>query len=225
MPQVFRRTVLAQDSIVTAFGTNFTSATAAAETNPAPTTLAGLTVCGRGFCGRGSQCAALLRFSGTIQLPDAGGNGARTRDHQLCRWRGAVSSGSADQICFTRAVRGRRTWPRPTSSRSATARRRYEHASRRRGGSLELVPIDLGPRTSRCSSFFTEPAFAITRVLSRQGSDRCTVEAAFAGPQGTFAGQDQINIELPRTLRGAGVVDVVLSVDGQTTNTVKIHIQ
>ncbi len=60
-------------------------------------------------------------------------------------------------------------------------------------------------------------------VTAKIGS--MTVEAAFAGPQGTFAGQDQINIELPRTLRGVGAVDVALSVDGQTTNTVRIHIQ
>ncbi len=40
----FERTVLAQDSIVTAFASNLTTATAVAESNPAPTTLAGLTV-------------------------------------------------------------------------------------------------------------------------------------------------------------------------------------
>jgi len=51
------------------------------------------------------------------------------------------------------------------------------------------------------------------------------VTAAYAGAQGTFAGQDQINIEIPRSLRGAGIVDVVLNVDGQVTNVVKIHIQ
>jgi uncharacterized protein (TIGR03437 family) len=60
-------------------------------------------------------------------------------------------------------------------------------------------------------------------ITAKVGST--TIEAAYAGPQGTFAGQDQVNLELPRSLRGAGIVDVTISVDGQTTNTVKIHIQ
>ena len=60
-------------------------------------------------------------------------------------------------------------------------------------------------------------------VTARVGS--LEVKPAFAGPQGTFAGQDQINIPLPKTLRGAGVVEVVLIVNGQMTNPVKVHIR
>jgi uncharacterized protein (TIGR03437 family) len=47
------------------------------------------------------------------------------------------------------------------------------------------------------------------------------VEALFAGAQGS-PGLDQLNLRLPHTLAGRGEVDVVVQVDGQTANLVKI---
>ena len=48
------------------------------------------------------------------------------------------------------------------------------------------------------------------------------VEALYAGPQGDFAGLDQLNLPLPRTLAGRGEVTVVLTVDGKTANPVTV---
>jgi len=47
----------------------------------------------------------------------------------------------------------------------------------------------------------------------------------FAGAQGEFAGLDQINVQLPASLRGKGDVGVVLNVEGQTANTVTLNIR
>jgi uncharacterized protein (TIGR03437 family) len=44
----------------------------------------------------------------------------------------------------------------------------------------------------------------------------------YAGPQGSFAGQDQINAVLPHSLAGAGEINVVVTVDGQTALPVKV---
>src|SRR5438128_1969724 len=41
-----------------------------------------------------------------------------------------------------------------------------------------------------------------------------------AGAQGVFVGLDQANIVIPRSLAGRGDVNVVLTVDGKTSNTV-----
>jgi uncharacterized protein (TIGR03437 family) len=46
----------------------------------------------------------------------------------------------------------------------------------------------------------------------------------YAGPQPTFEALDQINVTLPLTLRGAGEVNIVLTVDGQTANVVTINV-
>ena len=52
-----------------------------------------------------------------------------------------------------------------------------------------------------------------------------TVPVDYAGPQGLFIGEDQINITMPASLRGAGVVNVVLHVDGQASNPVSVILQ
>jgi len=47
----------------------------------------------------------------------------------------------------------------------------------------------------------------------------------YAGPQPSFEGLDQVNVQLPVTLGGSGEVNVVLTVDGQTANVVTINVQ
>jgi uncharacterized protein (TIGR03437 family) len=93
------------------------------------------------------------------------------------------------------------------------------------GGGLEAVPIDVGGDDQKVFLILygTGIRHHTGPVTAKMGV--VTVQAAYAGPQGTFAGQDQINIEIPRSLRGAGMVDVILTVDGQTTNPVKILIR
>jgi uncharacterized protein (TIGR03437 family) len=48
-------------------------------------------------------------------------------------------------------------------------------------------------------------------------------QVLFAGAQGTFAGLDQINISLSRTLMGRGDVDVLVTVDGVQTNQLSVR--
>jgi uncharacterized protein (TIGR03437 family) len=47
----------------------------------------------------------------------------------------------------------------------------------------------------------------------------------YAGQQGYYVGLDQVNVLLPRTLAGKGLVDVVMTVDGKTANTVTVQIR
>ncbi len=48
------------------------------------------------------------------------------------------------------------------------------------------------------------------------------VPTQFAGPQGDLVGLDQINIDLPRTLRGRGTINITGTVDGRMVNTVTV---
>jgi uncharacterized protein (TIGR03437 family) len=52
-----------------------------------------------------------------------------------------------------------------------------------------------------------------------------SVPATYAGPAPGFAGLDQVNVALPLELRGSGESNVLLTVDGQTSNVVTINIQ
>ena len=51
------------------------------------------------------------------------------------------------------------------------------------------------------------------------------VPVSYAGAQGSYVGVDQVNILLPSTLTGKGEVEILLTVDGQVANAVKIAIQ
>ena len=51
------------------------------------------------------------------------------------------------------------------------------------------------------------------------------IPVAYAGPQGAFAGLDQINLALPAALIGKGKVDVVITAAGKPSNPVNIVIQ
>jgi uncharacterized protein (TIGR03437 family) len=48
---------------------------------------------------------------------------------------------------------------------------------------------------------------------------------AYAGPQGTYAGLDQINVTLPAGLAGRGKVDVVVTAGGKPSNPVNLVIR
>jgi uncharacterized protein (TIGR03437 family) len=52
------------------------------------------------------------------------------------------------------------------------------------------------------------------------------VPVTYAGAQGFFPGLDQVNIgPLPKSLAGRGLADIVISVRGQSSNPVQVHIQ
>jgi uncharacterized protein (TIGR03437 family) len=52
-----------------------------------------------------------------------------------------------------------------------------------------------------------------------------SLPAMYAGPTPNFAGLDQVNVSLTLDLRGSGETNVVVIVDGQVSNAVKINIQ
>jgi uncharacterized protein (TIGR03437 family) len=52
-----------------------------------------------------------------------------------------------------------------------------------------------------------------------------TVPVLYAGPQGSFEGLDQVNVLLPESLRGSGLVEIAIGIAGQWSNTLAIVIQ
>ncbi len=64
---------------------------------------------------------------------------------------------------------------------------------------------------------------SLTNVTCTVGGVSAQVQ--YAGAQLQYPGLDQVNVALPLTLRGAGTVNVELTVDGQLSNAVEIAIQ
>ena len=96
---------------------------------------------------------------------------------------------------------------------------RYDEAAKR----FVALPIDFGNADEQVFLLLFGTGWRNRSALSNVGITigGQQVEALFAGAQGS-PGLDQMNLRLPRTLAGRGEVDVVVQVDGQTANTVKV---
>ena len=91
-------------------------------------------------------------------------------------------------------------------------------------GSCVSVQIQLGVDTPTYVALYgtgirSAPAGSVAVFV---GGNR--VPVLYAGPQLEWEGLDQVNIELPLTLRAAGEVDVVIEAGGALSNTARIQI-
>jgi uncharacterized protein (TIGR03437 family) len=91
-------------------------------------------------------------------------------------------------------------------------------------GSCVSVPIQLGLDTPTYVTLYGIGIRGATGGNVAVFIDGSTVPVLYAGPQPEREGLDQINIELPLTLRGAGEVDVVVKACGVLSNTARIQI-
>jgi uncharacterized protein (TIGR03437 family) len=89
------------------------------------------------------------------------------------------------------------------------------------------LPIDLGLESNQIFLILFGTGIrafsALSAITASLGGGNSGVD--FAGPQRTFVGLDQVNIRLSRSLIGRGEIDVVLTVDGQASNNVRISIR
>ncbi len=86
-----------------------------------------------------------------------------------------------------------------------------------------LTPVDLGTAGEVYLVLYGSGRGSATTATATIGGIASTV--VYAGAQGEYAGLDQYNLIIPRSLAGRGRVPVVLTVDGKTSNPVYITIQ
>ena len=91
----------------------------------------------------------------------------------------------------------------------------------------EALPIGIGAASDQLFLLVFGTGFrnrsSLAGVTATIGG--ATAEVSFAGAQGSFVGLDQANIRIPSSLAGRGDVNVVLTVDGKTANTVVINVK
>lgn len=225
---------LASESISAAFGSDLAVVTQVNAATPLPTNLAGTQVLVRDSSG--TERAAPLFFVSPTQINylipagTAAGNATVT----ITSWSGAVSrntvqisavapgvfaanaSGSGVAAAVVERVRANGT-------RSTEPVAQFDSTQNR----FIPVPIDLGPADDQVFLVLFGTGFRFRSALSAATATigGTAADVSFAGAQGSFVGLDQANIRIPRSLINRGEVDVVLTVDGQPANTVRISVK
>jgi uncharacterized protein (TIGR03437 family) len=85
------------------------------------------------------------------------------------------------------------------------------------------LPIALGVDTPIYVSLFGTGIRNASSVTVKIGNT--DVQPTYAGPQGQYPGLDQVNFPLSLNLRGSGLVNVTVAVDGAASNVVQLNIQ
>jgi len=88
------------------------------------------------------------------------------------------------------------------------------------------IGVEMGPDAMVFLELFgtgIQGRSSLANVTATIGGE--SVDVLFAGAQGQFPGLDQVNLSLPQTLHTRGETDVVLTVDGQVANKVRVNLK
>lgn len=229
----FSGPALAVDSIASAFGQGLAPGTAGATTLPLPTVLAETSL--RIKDSEGTELSAPLFFVSPGQInyhiPAAIKSGRATvtvagRDQTVAA--GTIQIEAVAPGIFTANTDGRGV-PAALALRVGGDGAQTPVPVFQCGtapGSCVPVALDLGAESDQVFLVLFGTGIrgrsSLSAVRVTMGGEAAEVQAA--GPQGEFVGLDQVNIRVPRSLRGRGEVSVVLTVDGKSANTVTVRI-
>jgi len=100
----------------------------------------------------------------------------------------------------------------------------HAHADGTQTITSSVDPIDMGPASDQLVLVLygtgIRHATSVTATING-----VSVPVAYFGAQGQYDGLDQVNLTLARSLAGAGLVNIVVTVDGQASNTVTVNIR
>lgn len=219
---------LAPGSIATLYGEALASSTAAAGPVP-PTSLASASVTVRDSAGVDLPAPLFYASPGQInfQVPYGAAPGpgvlivnstsgaVPTTPVDIAALSPGIFTLNRDFLVAANVVR-----VRPDASQSVEPVYRLEN------GAVAANPVDLGPDTDRVylSLYGTgirgAPAGTVSVTIGGVAAP-----VSYAGPQGFYPGEDQVNVLLPRALAGKGPVPILLTADGYAANTAYIEIR
>jgi uncharacterized protein (TIGR03437 family) len=230
----FSLTGLANEAITASFGAGLATVTQSSTTIPLPTSLAGTTVKVKDSAGI-ERLAPLFFVSPTqvnYQIP--AGTAAGAAIVTIISGDGAVSTGVAiikavAPGLFSAEADGQGVAAAVALRVRADGSRSYEPVAQADPSQSYFVarPIDLGPATDQVylilfGTGIRQRSSLSTVIATIGGVD---AEVSYAGGQGEFAGLDQINLLVPRGLAGRGEVDILLTVEAQMANAVRVSIK
>ena len=223
---------LAPDSIGAIFGTRLATGIGQAATNPLPTTLGGTT--GTLFDSANQLHSLPLFFVSpgqvNFQVPTRAALG--NAEVRVNSGDGAYAVGNVNLVNFAPGIFTANAdglgVPAALALRVRSDGSQVYESILQRDSSNRYVPspIDLGTSAESVFLVLFGTGLRYRGTAPVQASIGGTnAEVTFAGAQGSLVGVDQINLRLPRTLIGRGLVNVVLTVGNLAANTVQIQIR
>jgi uncharacterized protein (TIGR03437 family) len=222
--------LLAPDSILTAYGVGLATATATAPSPDWPETLAGTSVSVRDETGTTRACRVNYVSPGQVNyhLPPGVAPGF-----------GLVTITSGSGHATQGLIRVVPVAPGIFFANSAAAAAAQVYRIRENGetvveptvalnniGQIAARQITLGPDSEQEVLILYGTGIRGRASLEDVSATVGGVPAAvlYAGPQNEYPGLDQVNILIPKALRGRGLVNVILTIDGASANTVNIRV-
>jgi uncharacterized protein (TIGR03437 family) len=218
---------LAVQQLVTAFGSGFASQTITAQAQPLPTTLGDTAIAVTDSAGTARLTPLFYVSPGqaSFLLPDGMSAGAATV--KVMRSGATVISGSFSVAAVSPgiyAANGNGAGvPAATAQVGANLLTVF---SCQPGVALSCLATPLPVGTATDTLYVTLYGTGIRGAATVQAYVAGqTVPMLYAGAQGQFAGLDQINISLPKSLAGTGTASVYLVADGKMSNVVSLNIK
>lgn len=230
----FATGTVAAESIIAGFGPNLATTIAVANSIPLPLTLGGVSVLVKDAVGV-ERIAPLFFVSPTqinYQVPigaSVGEASVTIKQGETIVAAGKLQIAPVAPGLFTADASSRGIAVATALRVRADGSQSYEPIAQFNPTTsrYELLPIDLGPETDQVFLVVFGTGFrnrsALSAVVANLGG--INAEVLFAGAQGDLVGVDQVNIRIPRSLAGRTPIDLLLSVDGITANTVSLGIK
>jgi uncharacterized protein (TIGR03437 family) len=218
----------ATESIVSVYGVNLASGVFPATAIPLPTSLSGNTVTVTDSAGVARPAPLYYVAPGQINFEIPVGTVAGTATVTIRNQNGAIQSttiqiGGVSPGIFPLNGSGLvAAWDLPVISGTQQA---LQPVFQMASGSVIPLPVNLGPSTEQVYLEIYGTGFRNAKNFTATvGGVSVPVLGAAATAQ--FVGEDQVNIgPLPRSLAGAGSVNILITADGQAANTVNVTIQ
>jgi uncharacterized protein (TIGR03437 family) len=225
---------LAPNSIGAVFGAGLASGVQVTSTQPLPTNLGGTVVSVIDSLGVSRATGLFFVSPGQVNflIPAATATGnatVRIAVDGVSAADGVVAINATAPSLFAANANGNGLAAAVVLRVKADGTQIFEPATQFDAGQNKFVPvpIDFGAETDRIFLLLygsgVRGRSALTAVSVQAGGTDAPV--SYAGPQNDFAGLDQINVELPRSLKGRGEVTVNLTVDNRTANAVTVTIK
>ncbi|HZS08565.1 MAG TPA: SBBP repeat-containing protein [Blastocatellia bacterium] len=230
----YKGDAIAPEAIVAGFGVNLADNIYVATTLPLPTQLGGVTVKVRDSNGneRSSPLFFVAPTQINYQIPPGTALGRATvtvlNSSNTIVSAGIINVAPISPALFTADASGGGAPAAFAIRVKANGEQVYEQVA----NGATPIQMDLGPQGEQVFLILYGTGIrgrssqsAVTVNYLSNGTSVATTGVDYADQQGSFAGLDQLNLVLPRTLIGRGLLDLVVIVDGQPTNAVRLNIK